>query len=161
MAYSRDNDFYGKKYSLKIQKAELRAQYLDKRKRIPKEQKAAFDAAICRKIINTVSFRFANTVLVYAALPSEIDVSELVNMAMAQGKRVAFPRCIPNSPLMNFHLVEDVSVLSKGSYSINEPPADAPIWTPSADDRAICIIPGILFDPTGHRVGYEIGRAHV
>ena len=38
-----------------------------------------------------------------------------------------------------------------------EPPQDAPIWTPSPSDKAICIIPGVVFDPQGHRVGYGKG----
>ena len=154
MAYSHN---YGGRPSLKIQKTELRQRYLEKRKAIPKETKAAADAAICRRIAATVSFRFADTVMMYSARPSEIDLSELVNIALAQGKRVAFPRCIPDAPLMNFHIVEDISSMQKGSFSIMEPPTDCPVWTPTDADKAICIIPGVLFDPKGHRVGYGKG----
>lgn len=158
MAYSHNNNGWnGSRPSLRTQKTELRQKYIEKRKAIPKEKKAAADAAICRRIAATVSFRFADTVMLYSALPSEIDLSELVTLALSQGKRVAFPRCVPGSPLMNFHTVTDLSTLQKGSFSIMEPPADSPIWTPTDSDKAICIIPGVIYDPTGHRVGYGKG----
>lgn len=157
MAYSHNNGWNNGKPSLRIQKTELRNQYIEKRKAIPAEKKKAADSAICRKLASTVSFRFADTVMLYAALPSEIDLTELVQTALSQGKRVAFPRCVPGAPLMNFHLIEDISTLQKGSFSIMEPPADSPVWVPTDADKAICIIPGVLFDPAGHRVGYGKG----
>lgn len=156
MAYSHNNGFGGKP-SLKIIKTELRQQYLEKRKAIPKEKKEAADRAICRKIASTVSFRFADTVMLYSALPSEIDLTELAETALAQGKRVVLPRCVEGSPLMNFHTVTDLSALEKGSFSIMEPPADSPIWAPADADKAICIIPGVIFDMQGHRIGYGKG----
>ena len=157
MAYSHNDNRFGGKPSLKLIKTNLRTQYLEKRKAIPKEKKQAADKAICRKIASTVSFRFADTVMVYSALPSEIDITELIETALAQGKRVVFPRCVPGTPIMNFHVVTDLTALEKGSFSIMEPPADSPIWTPTDADKAICIIPGVIFDPQGHRVGYGKG----
>ena len=158
MAFSRDErSRYAGRPSLKLQKNELRKQYLEKRKAIPQEQKSEYDSAICKRIMATASFRYSTTVLVYSALPSEIDLTELVNASYAMGKRVAFPRCVPDTPFMNFHFVDDVSALTKGSFSIMEPAADAPIWRPSSNDRAICIIPAVIFDAEGHRIGYGKG----
>lgn len=157
MAYLHNRGAYGGKPSLKIQKTELRRQYMEKRKAIPTERKAAADKAICRKLASTVSFRFADTVMLYSALPSEIDLTELINVALSQGKRVVLPRCVAGSPIMNFHIVTDLSTLEKGSFSIMEPPAHSPIWTPTDSDKAICVIPGVLFDQQGHRVGYGKG----
>lgn len=157
MAYSHNNGGFGGKPSLRIIKTNLRHQYLEKRRAIPKEKKQAADKTICRKIASTVSYRFADTVMLYSALPSEIDITELAALALSQGKRVVFPRCVPGAPLMNFHVVTDLSTLEKGSFSILEPPADSPIWTPTDADKAICVIPGVIFDPQGHRIGYGKG----
>ena len=157
MAYLHNNNGYGGKPSLKLQKTALRQQYIEKRKAIPKEKKAAADSAICQRIAATVSFRFADTIMLYSALPSEIDLTELAKLAISHGKRVAFPRCIPDTPLMNFHLVSDLSTLQKGSFSIMEPPKDSEIWTPTDADKALCIIPAVIYDTAGHRVGYGKG----
>ena len=148
---------YGK--SLKILKNELRAVYLEKRKSIPEEQKKAYDAAICRKILASVSYRYAKTVLLYSPLPGEIDVTEVAVAALRDGKQVAFPRCVPGAPIMHFHLVTDLEAqLSRGSYSIMEPSESAPVWTPSEScEGVICIIPAVVFDRGGHRIGYGKG----
>ena len=156
MAYSHYNR-HGRSPSLKTQKTELRTQYLLKRRAIPKDKKAELDEAICRRLAATVSFRFSDTVMLYSALPSEIDLTPLINLALSQGKRVVLPRCVPNTPLMNFHPVERLSDLEKGSFSIMEPPADSPIWKPTDTDKAICVIPGVLYDRDGYRVGYGKG----
>ena len=156
MAYSHSNGFGGKP-SLKIQKTELRQRYMEKRKAIPQEKKQAAEISICRRIASTVSYRFADTVMVYSALPSEIDLTELITLALSQGKRVVFPKCVPDSPFMNFHEVTDLGSLEKGSFSIMEPPSDSPVWTPTDSDKAICIIPGVIFDIRGHRIGYGKG----
>ena len=156
MAYLRNTGYDGRP-SLKIQKNELRAKYMELRKAIPQDRKREADSAICRRVAASVSFRFAETVMLYSALPTEIDMSELARLALSQGKRVVFPRCIPDTPLMNFHEVTDLSALQSGSFSIMEPRESAPIWTPMPADKAICIIPGVIFDRDGHRVGYGKG----
>lgn len=153
---SSDNGF-GFRRSLKIQKTELRGIYLEKRRQIPEERKRSLDAAICRKIIGSVSYRYADVLLVYAPLSGEIDIGAVTEAALRDGKRVAFPRCVPGTPTMHFHLVTDLESLSRGSYSINEPPQDAPIWTPTGGESAVCIIPGVLYDKRGHRIGYGKG----
>jgi len=157
MAFLRDSRPYQRNGSLKIQKTELRNRYLAERKSIPEDQKKKFDSEICKRIIATASFRFSTTVLVYSALPSEIDLGDLIREAYSKGKRVVFPRCIPGTSLMEFHEVDNLDVLKKGSFSIMEPPADAPVWKPSPADRAVCVIPAVLFDVSGHRIGYGKG----
>ena len=156
MAFSH-NYRNGNRPSLKLLKTELRTQYLAKRKAIPADKKKALDAAICRRLASTVSFRFADTVMLYSALPSEIDMTEIITLALSQGKRVLLPRCIPNTPHMNFHEIKALTELTKGSFSIMEPKADSPVCVPTEADKAICIIPGVIYDTEGHRVGYGKG----
>ena len=128
-----------------------------KRNSIPEDKKKELDEAIRRRLASTVSFRFADTVMLYSALPSEIDINELITFALSKGKRVVLPRCVPNTPLMNFHEIRSADDLEKGSFSIMEPKAECPIWVPTATDKAICVIPGVIFDINGHRVGYGKG----
>lgn len=148
---------FTQKPSLKLIKNELRKKYLALRRDIKAEQKHDLDAAICRKITSTASYRYSDILLVYSALEDEVSLNELVFDALRQGKRVAFPRCIPNSFSMEFHFVESIDQLEKGSYSISEPPKDAPIWIPNDGEKALCIIPGVVFDRHGHRIGYGKG----
>ncbi len=104
------------------------------------------------------SFRYADTLLIYSPLKYEIDVNELIDAALASGKRVAFPRCHPEDCTMSFHYVCSRDQLEKTDMGILEPPLELPIYDPATHTgRAICIIPGVTYDTHGYRIGYGKG----
>jgi 5-formyltetrahydrofolate cyclo-ligase len=91
----------------------------------------------------------------YAPTGSEIDITPIARHAWSLGKKVAFPRCNISDRTMDFKYVDSLDALCIGEYSILEPPASAE----SVKDfsRSICIVPGLLFDREGFRVGYGKG----
>lgn len=143
--------------SLKEAKSELRKKYLVLRRELPSEQKTAFDAAICRKILASASYRYADTLLVYSPLPNEVDISAVTYDALAKNKKVAFPRCVPGKPLMEFYTVTSTDELVKGAYSILEPREGASLWSKAEKEHCICLLPGVAFDRYGNRIGYGKG----
>lgn len=55
---------------------------------------------------------------------------------------------------MKFLFLDDLSQVEKGYAGIPEPVADGPV----ADDKtALVLMPGLAFDPQGHRIGYGGG----
>ena len=61
---------------------------------------------------------------------------------------------------MVFHIVTDLQQLQTGSYGLSEPDANAPVYDFEAlasRDLAIAVIPGVVFDRDGYRVGYGKG----
>ena len=133
----------------------LRREYKSRRAAIPSEIKKALDTEISKNAVALASFRFADTVLVYAPTGSEIDLTPIVSRALECGKKVAFPVCNTENKTMTFKLVRSLSELVAGAYSIPEPAADAEELTDFA--RSICIVPGLVFDREGFRVGYGKG----
>ena len=53
-------------YEIKIQKDKLRKSYIEKRKQIPHDEKLALDARLCERFMSLVTYRYADTVLLYA-----------------------------------------------------------------------------------------------
>ena len=102
-----------------------------------------------------VSFRYSDTILMYAPLEGEIDVMPIAEKALSLGTRVAFPRCVEDPRNLDFKYVDSVDELRSGSYSISEPPEELESVTDFS--RSICIIPGVVFDKEGYRVGYGKG----
>lgn len=133
----------------------LRGEYKQRRSEIPVEVRTAYDAKICSAVISLASFRFSSTVLMYAPTKGEIDVMPIATHALKLGKKVAFPLCNAKEHTMEFKLVSDLSQLTEGHYSIPEPPADAE--TLSDLSGSICLVPGLVFDKEGYRVGYGKG----
>ncbi len=142
---------------LKFEKDKIREEILPLRLAIPKEEKEAADAAMVERFLKLVTFRFAETVLFYAPVRGEPDVTAAVEEALKRGKKVAFPACIPETSSMVFRFVESLSELKTGTYGIPEPPPEAPLYLPSPKKHDLCIVPALCFDKAGYRVGYGKG----
>lgn len=145
-------------FDIRERKMALRREYRARRKAIPETQKSAYDEAICTRFLSTATYRFANVLLVYAPLADEIDIMPIVRHALADKKTVAFPLCDTQTSQMTFHIVTNESELSIGAYGIREPRADLPVYQYRATDgAAVCLLPGLLFDEKGFRLGYGKG----
>ena len=143
---------------IRKQKDDIRAAYSEKRASMDREEKARRDSAICRAAVSLVSFRYAEYVLLYAALANEIDITKIAEEALARGKKIAFPRCDKESHTMQYHIVSSLDELAKDNYGILEPPPENPIYDPEKDlGSAICFVPGLVYDKAGYRLGYGKG----
>ena len=144
--------------SIRKVKDEIRAEYSARRASMDPAEKKRRDDAICRAAISLVSFRYAEYVLLYAATENEINVREIAEVALARGKKIAFPRCDKESHTMQYHIVSSLDELEKDSYGILEPPPENPIYDPEQDlGSAVCFVPGLVYDKAGYRLGYGKG----
>ena len=141
---------------IKDKKTEIRTAYLARRAAIPSEERARRDEQIRRYILSSASFRYAQTVLAYHPRETEIDVLPLLREAMAQGKKIALPRC-EEEHTMTYRYVDDLDALTPGMYGIYEPSADAPVFREEAGRASLCLVPGVVFDAHGFRIGYGGG----
>lgn len=137
------------------EKKQLRATYKALRAKITGERKTAFDNAICERIISLSSFRFADTVLTYAPIGSEVGVDRIALRALELGKKVAYPVCDTDTREMTFKYIGSLDELISGAYSIPEPSMDAECY--SSAQHPICIVPALSFDTHGFRLGYGGG----
>ena len=144
-------------YGIKKEKSELRELCLAKRRAMPKDVRAGLSRRICENIINSVSYKYYDTLLLYAALNDEPDLSYLAERALSDGKRIAYPRCIKAMREMTFHYVTDLSILSSGTYGINEPDGKLELFDTAALSCSVCFIPAIAADKNGFRIGYGGG----
>jgi 5-formyltetrahydrofolate cyclo-ligase len=55
---------------------------------------------------------------------------------------------------MKFILLKDLSQVEKGYAGIPEPVTDEPV---ANDPKALVLMPGLVFDRAGHRIGYGGG----
>lgn len=143
--------------SIREQKTEIREHYLKIRKEIPEQTRKEFDRAICEKIKRLVSYRHADIVLSYSPLRYEVNVSDINRHTIQNQKILGLPKCLPGAPLMEFKQVKSLDDLEKGNYSICEPKESCPPILLSAQNNPICIIPAVVFDKKGFRIGYGKG----
>ena len=136
-------------------KKEQRAIYKARRGDIPEDVRALASDAICERVISLSSFRFADTVLAYSPIGSEVAIDKISRRALELGKKLAFPICDTLSREMTFRYVSSLDELAAGAYSIPEPRADAECY--AQIQHSLCIVPALAFDRHGFRLGYGGG----
>ena len=109
-------------------------------------------AALCRKFLQTEEYRRARTLYGYLPYNQEVRTEAILEQAMADGKKVAVPKVYGDE--MKFIFLEDLTQVEKGYSGIPEPIADHPV---AEDESALVLMPGLAFDPQGHRIGYGGG----
>ena len=131
----------------------MRQEYSLLRRQLSAAERKERDSLICRAITGSASFRYAKTLLAYAPKDVEVDILPAVRSALDAGKRVSFPRCFPDNTIRFFFAAPEE--LSAGAFGIQEPTEGA---LPCTDfENAICLVPGLLFDKEGYRIGYGKG----
>ena len=145
---------------IKSEKNRLRAEYKIKREKMLPEEKALFDSKICERFISLASFRFADTLLMYHPLKGEVNVNPIAEEALKLGKKVAYPKCNTLTSDMDFYFIESLNELESGAYGIYEPSKNNPkydIKDRNAHTGTIRLIPALLYDKSGYRIGYGKG----
>ena len=135
----------------------LRASLAARRDALSPEQRAEASTRICARLSGLASFRYAGTVLLYMPFRSEVDISPLIDAALASGKAVGLPRC-EKKGRMSFYRIACREDLSPGAYGILEPPVGAPLMGEELlRSDTLAVIPGLAFDACGYRLGYGGG----
>ena len=129
------------------------------RKSIREQKRAMTEEEIIRRSeklaeLFLASDAYGNAKTIYGYLPynQEVRTVPMLEQALRDGKRVAVPKCYGDE--MRFIFMEDLSKVEKGYANIPEPIADDPI---ADDETALVLMPGLAFDPQGHRIGYGGG----
>jgi len=144
-------------YYLKQEKDKIRSVYLEKRALLPSEFTEKASLSVCRRIATLISYRYSDTVLLYCPIESELNILPLFDIAKADKKRIAFPKCRKQTRTMKYYYVNELSELTSGAFGIREPSDTEEEFDNRNSDRAICIIPALVYDKYGYRLGYGGG----
>ena len=137
-------------------KEELRRRSREFRAGLTPEQKQALDDAITARVLSLWQYRQCRVLLTYVSTPIEVDTRRLIERALADGKRVAVPRCVPGTRDMEFFYIRSLSELEPGAFGVLEPvPERAERMTDFSE--GLCIVPALYYDYSGFRLGYGKG----
>ena len=145
-------------YGTDADKSSLRSNYLVARRTIPARTRLESDSSIESSLRSFSVFAEAPLVLTYVSREAEVGTRSLIESLLAEGRRVAVPRVDLEAHSMTFHEIDSLDELVPRTMRILEPPADAPALTePAQLAGSVCLVPGLVFDGAGHRVGYGGG----
>ncbi len=118
---------------------------------IPPEQLETKSLRACHQLFEQPEYIRAEVIMVFLALPTEIDTSPLVLRAWQDRKRVLAPKVSWSQrrmmPVEIRSLTDDLAVSQMG---IREPVSGIPFPISTID---LVVVPGLGFDEYGHRLG--------
>ena len=137
-------------------KTELRQKYRSLRQSMPPEIKEQKDEAIAAQVRRLWQYQRNSILLIYVSTSIEVDTFRISRQAIADGKRVAVPRCIPDTRNMEFYYIRSTDELKPGMFGVLEPdPIAENLYSES--DGGLCIVPAFSYDWRGYRLGYGKG----
>lgn len=137
------------------QKSKLRKEILQKRNSLSDSQIASKSKLIQEKIIGRMEFIESRSIGIYVPIGSEVRTNDIIRSALESEKTVLLPRIIIKD--LHYFIVEEHD-LDQDSFDINKFGIKEPKKTKMKSDFIdLLIVPGIVFDSHGYRIGYGYG----
>ena len=136
-----------------MNKKEMRAIIRAQKRAMTESQIVSASARLGEKFRESALYKNAQTIYGYLPYNQEVRTVPMLEQAIRDGKRVAVPKCYGEE--MRFIYIHDFETeVAPGYANIPEPIADGPV---ADDTTALVLMPGLAFDPQGHRIGYGGG----
>ena len=143
------------KQSIKYKKDELRKKYKLLRTNMSEDERSMCDRKIMETLTGLYQYKNAKTILTYISTDIEVDTRRLIKKALDDGKCVAVPKCTDDFG-MDFYFINSTDDLEISSFGLFEPKTDICRKLKNYKD-CFCIVPGMVFDVSGYRIGYGKG----
>ena len=133
-------------------KQEIRAQVRAQKRAMTEADIVSASARLGEKFQVCQAYLDAKSIYFYLPYNQEVRTEPMILAALADGKRVAVPKCYGDE--MKFLWIDSMDGIEPGYCNIPEPVFDEPV---ADDTTALVLMPGLAFDPQGHRIGYGGG----
>jgi 5-formyltetrahydrofolate cyclo-ligase len=111
--------------------------------------------AVCKRMTSQGEFQQAEVVMIFLSLPDEIDTATIALGAWQMGKTVVAPKIYwEHRRLMPVEITSLDTTVKVGPHNIPEPPDSDPVPLDMID---LILVPGIVFDRKGNRIGRGLG----
>ena len=112
------------------------------------EQLASISEQVENRLMKTTYWHQSRNILLYSALPDEVNTSNLLSAACREGKNVWLPVVVGDNLILRSYQI--TTPMRKGAFGITEPESEQ-ITDLSIIDLAI--VPGMAFTIDGLRLG--------
>lgn len=134
-------------------KRTLRQQMLARRRALSRESWLEASRQAQHTIVNLAEFSRAECIALYSPVHNEVDTAQILQASYSASKRTLYPAVCGQD--MVLRQVDHLEQLTRGCFGVLEP--CGPGSEHLADEADLIIVPGVVFDPSGHRIGYGKG----
>jgi len=135
-------------------KKQLRSVVRDEIAALPEDYIKNSNDGILKNLLSLHEYSSAQSIMLYYSIDREPDTISIATAALADGKTVALPYCYPGGK-MEARAVCTLEHLTPAVLGIPAPPDCAPVIL--AEDLDLIIVPALIFDTSGYRLGYGGG----
>ena len=133
-------------------KKELKSSILEKRDKLSREEIQRMSSEIKQKLFSLDEFKKRRNVMFYISFRSEVDTHQMVREALKE-KNVSIPKLVGKN--IEPSLISDFdNLLESRNFGILEPMELVKVNNKNIE---LVIVPGIVFDKRGHRIGSGLG----
>ena len=136
-------------------KKEIRKELSSLRNGLDDTYRADCDDLIFDSVVESEVYLNSRVILAFYPIKSEPQILPIIERALDDGKKVAFPISNKTDYTLSFRYINRISDLKTGAYSIPEPPQSCKEYT--GEGNALCIVPALAFDKHRMRIGYGKG----
>ncbi len=138
-------------------KREVRSEVLSMREKLSDEAVASMSGSIIERLEDFPAYVSAGVVMAYMDYRKEVMTTRLIERALASGKRIVLPLTVPEQRRLLLIEVRDIkNDIAEGFKGIREPVYDI-ARSVNAGEVDLVIVPGVVFDARGYRIGYGGG----
>lgn len=134
-------------------KRKLRKRFIEQRLRLLQQEVKQQSDTIMSTFFSTDYYKRAKVVMFYVDMRNEVMTKGAIEETLSKGKRVVVPRVKKGYGLLAIE-IKSLDELEPGTFGVLEPPEKEEIFL---DDIDVVVVPGVVFDKKGYRIGYGGG----
>lgn len=136
------------------EKKALRRAMLDRQRTLSEAERAALTGSLTQALLQFPAYKKARKILAYLSLPGEADLDDFIRAALAEGKEIYVPVCLPDFQMEAGRLL-DMEHFVKGPHGLRDLPSGYETARP--EDLDWVLVPAVAVDISGHRLGRGAG----
>ena len=136
-------------------KQTLKQEIMEKRKALSKNEVMEKSNKIKENLFSLPEFKEAKNIMFYVSFNKEVNTQKIIKGLLGK-KNVVVPYVVKRNPILQLSELKSFSELEPKTLDILEPKENF-IREFSYKKLDLVIVPGIVFDKDGHRIGYGYG----
>ena len=132
-------------------KNQLKESILEKRNSLSEEKILEKSNQIKNKLFNLSQYKKSKTIMFFVSFNSEVNTHEMIKESL-KNKTIVVPKVVSHE--IEPSIIIDFDNLVSGKFGILEPIEAMKI---AHKNIGLVLVPGIVFDKEGHRIGYGFG----
>lgn len=137
-----------------VTKKEIRQKMLAKRRALSASEIDEKSRTLRDQIVSLPAYQKAKRIMAYLSMKGEADLDPLIRQALADGKEIYIPVCLPEKQMEAGRLLS-MDHFKKGPYGLRDLPDGYAVISPEELD--LVLVPGVACTKEGIRLGMGAG----